>query len=120
LTEYFPQNHGGRVFHGTARRHASAVKKPRLAARKIACLQFAARLVSAVNVRRGSIWRTGFKRFTRLGISHRAAPRPFAASARHTAQVLQSAPDFQHDRTSRLDVILKRLQRRAFSQASAR
>jgi hypothetical protein len=33
--EYFPQNHGGRVFHATARRHAFAVKKPRLAARKI-------------------------------------------------------------------------------------
>jgi hypothetical protein len=36
LTEYFPQNHGGRVFHGTACCHASAAKKPRLAARKIA------------------------------------------------------------------------------------
>jgi hypothetical protein len=35
LTEYFPQNHGGGVFHGTARRHASAAKKPRLAATKI-------------------------------------------------------------------------------------
>jgi hypothetical protein len=34
--EYFPQNHGGRVFHATARRHAFAVKKPRLVARKIA------------------------------------------------------------------------------------
>jgi hypothetical protein len=33
--EYFPQNHGGRVFPGTARRHAFAAKKPRLAARKI-------------------------------------------------------------------------------------
>jgi hypothetical protein len=36
LTEYFPQKHGGRVFHGAARRHAFAVKKPRVAARKIA------------------------------------------------------------------------------------
>jgi hypothetical protein len=36
LTEYFPQKHGGRVFCGTARRHAFAAKKPRLAARKIA------------------------------------------------------------------------------------
>jgi hypothetical protein len=34
--EYFPQNHGNRAFRGTARRHAFAVKKPRLAARKIA------------------------------------------------------------------------------------
>jgi hypothetical protein len=41
LTEYFPQNHGNRVFHGTARRHAFAAKKPRLAAKKVACLQFA-------------------------------------------------------------------------------
>jgi hypothetical protein len=36
LTEYFPQNHGEPVFHGTARRHAFAAKKPGLAARKIA------------------------------------------------------------------------------------
>jgi hypothetical protein len=36
FAEYFPQNHGGRVFHGTAHRHAFAAKKPRLAARKIA------------------------------------------------------------------------------------
>jgi hypothetical protein len=42
---------------------------------KIACLQFAARLASAVNVRRGAFWRTGFKRLTQLGISHRAARR---------------------------------------------
>jgi hypothetical protein len=34
--EYFPQNHGKRAFQGSARRHAFAVKKPRLAARKIA------------------------------------------------------------------------------------
>jgi hypothetical protein len=33
--EYFSRNHGKRVFHGTARRHASAAKKPRLAATKI-------------------------------------------------------------------------------------
>jgi hypothetical protein len=33
--EYFPLNHGGRVFRGTARCHASAAKKPGLAARKI-------------------------------------------------------------------------------------
>src|SRR4051794_24101644 len=32
----FPQNRGGRVFHAMARRHASAMKKPRLAARKTA------------------------------------------------------------------------------------
>jgi hypothetical protein len=32
LTEYFSQNHGGGVFRGTARRHASAAKKPRLVA----------------------------------------------------------------------------------------
>ena len=73
--EFFPQNHGGRVFYGTARRHASAAKKTHLAARKIACLQFAARLAGAVNVRRGSFWRTGFKRLMQLGISHRAARR---------------------------------------------
>jgi hypothetical protein len=30
--EYFPQNHGNRVFHGTAPRHAFAAKKPGLAA----------------------------------------------------------------------------------------
>ena len=36
FAEYFPQNHGGRGFHGTARRPGSAAKKPRLAARKIA------------------------------------------------------------------------------------
>jgi len=77
--EYFSRNRGERVFHGSARRHAFAVKKPRLAARKIACLQFAARLASAVNVRRGAFWRTGFKLLTRLGISHRAAPTSFAA-----------------------------------------
>jgi hypothetical protein len=32
--EYFPQNHGGRVFHGTARRHASAAKKHALCRKK--------------------------------------------------------------------------------------
>jgi len=56
---------------------------------KIACLQFATRLEGRVNVRRGSFWRTGLKRFTQLGISHRAAPTPFAAAPRHPAQVLQ-------------------------------
>jgi hypothetical protein len=120
LTEYFPQNHGDRVFHGTAYRHVSAAKKPRLAARKIACLQFAARLASAVNVRRGAFWRTGFKRLARLGISYRAVPASFAVARRHTAQVLQSAPDFRHDQTSRRAVWPKRLQRRGFSQTSAR
>jgi hypothetical protein len=118
--EYFPQNHGGLAFHGTARRHASAAKKPRLAARKIACLQFAARLAGAVNVRHGSFWRTGFRCLMRLGISHRGAPTSFAAAPRHTAQVLQSAPDFRHDQTSRRAMRPKRLQRRAFSRASAR
>jgi hypothetical protein len=120
LTEYFPQNRGSRVFRGTARRHAFAAKKTCLAARKIACLQFAARLVSAVNVRRGSFWRTGFKCRTRLAISHRPAPTFFAAAPRHTAQVLQSAPDFRHDQTSCRAMRPKRLQRRGFSQASAR
>jgi hypothetical protein len=33
--EYFPQNHGNRVFNGTARRHAFAVKKPRLPQEKL-------------------------------------------------------------------------------------
>jgi hypothetical protein len=41
LTEYFSQNHGGRDFHGTARRPASAAKKPRLAARKTARIPIA-------------------------------------------------------------------------------
>jgi hypothetical protein len=31
--EYFPQKHGGGVFHGTARRHLFAVKSTPLAAR---------------------------------------------------------------------------------------
>jgi hypothetical protein len=120
LTEYFPQNHGGRVFHGTARRHASAAKKPRLAVTKIARLQFAARLIGRVNVRRGSFGRTELKCLTRLGISNRGAPTSFAAAPRHTAQVLKSTPDFRHDQTSRRAIRPKRLQRRAFSQASAR
>jgi hypothetical protein len=33
-TEYFPQNHGGRVFDGTARRHVSAAKKYPLCRKK--------------------------------------------------------------------------------------
>ena len=36
LMEYSLPNHGGRPYLGTARRHAFAAKKPRLAARKIA------------------------------------------------------------------------------------
>jgi hypothetical protein len=32
--EYFPQNHGERVFHGTARRHAPAAKKYLLCRKK--------------------------------------------------------------------------------------
>jgi hypothetical protein len=39
--EYFPQNYGTCVFRGTARRHASAAKKPRLAARKISLIPIA-------------------------------------------------------------------------------
>ncbi len=46
--------------------------------RGVRCLQFAARRAQAVNVWRGSFWRTGFKRLTQLGISHRAARRSFA------------------------------------------
>jgi hypothetical protein len=88
--------------------------------RKLRCLQFAARLVSRVNVRRGSFWRTGFKRFTRFGFSHRAAPRLFAASSRQPSQVLQSAKDFGCSEMSRVAMRPKRLQRRGFSQASAR
>jgi hypothetical protein len=95
-------------------------KSTRLAARKIACLQFAARLAGRVNVRRGGFWRTGLKRLTQLGISHRAARRSCAASPRHPAQVLQSATDFGYNETAGLVVILKRLRRRAFSQSSAR
>jgi hypothetical protein len=60
-------------------------KNPALPHEKIACLQFAARLVGAVNVRRGWFWRTGFMYLTRLAISHRAAPTSFAAAPRHTA-----------------------------------
>jgi hypothetical protein len=87
---------------------------------KIACLQFAARLAGRVNVRRGSFWRTEFKRFTRLAISHRAPPTSLLASPRHTAQVLQSALDFRRDQMSRRAMQPKRLQRRGFSQASGR
>jgi hypothetical protein len=94
-------------------------KNPALPQRKLRCLQFAARLASAVNVRRGPFWRTGFKRFTQLGISRRAAQTPFAASPGQPSQVLQSAKDFGCCEIARLDVILKRLQRRGFSQASA-
>jgi hypothetical protein len=104
----------------SARRHAFAAKKPRLAARKIACLQFAARLVGAVNVRCGSFWQTGFKRFPQLGISHRAARRSFAASPRQPSQVLQSAKDFGCCEMVRVAVRPKRLQRRVFSQQAAR
>jgi hypothetical protein len=42
--EYFPQNHGGRVFTGDTRRHASAAKKTRSAARKIAQIPAASSL----------------------------------------------------------------------------
>jgi len=41
LTEYFPQHHGNRGFHGNAHGHAFAAKKPRLAARKIARIPIA-------------------------------------------------------------------------------
>ena len=84
------------------------------------CLQFAARLPHRVNVRRGSFWRTGFKWFTQLGISHRAAPTSFAASPWHTAQVLQSAADFRHEQMARRAMRPKYLRRRNFSQATAR
>jgi hypothetical protein len=60
------------------------------------------------------------KRFPRLGISHRTARKPLAAAPRHTAQVLQSAADFQGDHTSRHAMQPKRLQPRSFSQAAAR
>ena len=84
------------------------------------CLQFAARLPHRVNVRRGLFWRSDFKWFTQCGISHRAAPTSFAEAPWHTAQVLQSAADFRHEHTSRRAMRTKRLQRRGFSQASAR
>jgi hypothetical protein len=95
-------------------------KNPSVPQEKIACLQFAARLLSRVNVRRGSFRRTGFKCLTRFGFSHRAAPTSFAAAPRHTAQVLQSAQDFRHNQMSRRAMRSKHLQRRGFSQASAR
>jgi hypothetical protein len=63
---------------------------------------------------------TAFKCLTRREISHRAASTSFAAAPRHTAQVLQSAPDFRCDQTSRRAMRPKHLQRRSFSQASAR
>jgi hypothetical protein len=84
------------------------------------CLQFAARLARRVNVRRGPFRRTGFKWFTQCRISHRAAPMSLAEAPRHTAQVLQSAPDFRPDQTSRRAMQHKRLQRRSFSQTIAR
>jgi hypothetical protein len=67
LTEYFPQNHGGRVFTELLAATHPPRKNTHSAARKIGCLQFAARLVGAVNVRRGSFWRAFLNRFTQLG-----------------------------------------------------
>jgi hypothetical protein len=123
LTEYFPQNRGGRFFTELPAATHPPRKNTRFAARKIAWSPLppvAARLSHRVNVRRGSFSRTGFKRFTLLGISHRVARKSFAAVPRHAVQVLQPATNFGPNETALLAMLLKRLQRCAFSQAFAR
>jgi hypothetical protein len=123
FAEYFPPNHGGRVFHRTARRHAFAAKKPRLAARKIArtLAAFSLPQDSQVELMFGAacFCEPTLSASRSLDFTSRRA-RSFAASPRYPSQVVQSATDFAPGETARLAAILKRLQRRAFSQAAAR
>jgi hypothetical protein len=53
-TEYFPQNQGNCVFTELLAAMHPPRKNPALPQEKNACLQFAARLAVAANVRRGS------------------------------------------------------------------
>jgi hypothetical protein len=89
LTEYFPPNHGNPCFRGRARRHAFAVKKPRLAARKIAQIPVAFSSPQDFHIAlmfgTARFGEPAFKWFRLCGISHRAAPTSFAAARRHTA-----------------------------------
>jgi hypothetical protein len=124
LTEYFPQNHGNGVFHGAARRHAFAAKKPSLAARKIARIAVAFGSPQELHIE----LMFGGSRFGEPALSgsgsveFRIAPRRrrLAAAPRHTPQVLQSTPDFRRDQTSRRAMRANRLHRRGFSHAIAR
>jgi hypothetical protein len=118
--EYFPPNHGGRVFHGAARRHASAAKKPRLAARKLLAFSLPQDSHSELMFGGAPFGEPALSGSRSVGFRHRAAQSLLAAAPWHTPQVLQSAPDFRQDRTSRRAIRPKRLQRRHFSHASAR
>jgi hypothetical protein len=84
------------------------------------CLRFVATKSHDVNVRRGPLLATRFKRLTQLRISHPTARDARRAASLHAAQVLQAAMNFGARESARRVVRIKRLKRRAFSLSSAR
>jgi hypothetical protein len=78
--------------------HVFAPKKPRLAARKIAptgCLQFAARRVGGVNVRRMRKSQVERKCPTQCRISCRTTRHPAAHLSKNASQATELTFDFQ-------------------------
>jgi hypothetical protein len=111
-----------RVFHATARRHTFAVKKPSLAARKIARIPVAfgspqdfhiALMFGAARFGEPALSGSGSVGF-RIAPRRRRSPR--RAGIRH--KCLNQHWIFDADQTSRRAMRAKRLQRRGFSQAS--
>jgi hypothetical protein len=84
------------------------------------CLRFVATKSHDVNVRRGRLLATGFKRLMRNRISHHSARHSPPRLVAHAAQVLQATMDFRRGEAAHHAMRLKRLQQRTFSLPSAR
>jgi hypothetical protein len=122
--EYFPQNHGNRVFRGTAPRHAFAAKKPSLAARKIARTPVAfgspqdfhiALMFGAARFGEPALSGSGL-------VGFRIAPRRRRLSRRSGTRhkCFNQHRILDATRPPRRAMWPKRLQQRGFSRASAR
>jgi hypothetical protein len=85
---------GDRVFRGTARRHITSRLCRKENLRNLFCLQFAARLVGAVNARSGWLWRTRLKLFTWFRILRCPLRRSGSRVVGYAAQVPLSTQDF--------------------------
>jgi hypothetical protein len=124
MTEYFPQNHGNRVFRGAARRHAFAAKRPRVAARKIARIPVAFSSPQEFHIE----LMFGAARFGEPGLSgsgsvgFRVAPRRrrWLQSLGTPRKCFNQHRIFDATGPPAAPCGAKRLHRRAFSHASAR
>ena len=102
---------------GETCRHKFAVKKPRLAARKIVrtrCLQFAARLVVRVNVRALQDSQGLVKCLARRGLPGKRTKRPVMRGARLHHKPLNQQRYFNATPPDRRLIPHKRFHRRAF------